>query len=77
MNSRREHRGSRALIFLSVVVLSSGCLAWLPPESTVLLPVERASWPAGDREEMRPYGMYNEEVNATRVSIESDSLISK
>ena len=77
MTSRRQHRGSRALILLSAVVLSSGCLAWLPPESTVPVPAERASWPAGDRDDTRPYGLYSEEVNARRVSIEGDSLISR
>jgi hypothetical protein len=77
MTSRRQHRGSRALILLSAVVLSSGCLAWLPPESTVSAPAERVSWPAGDRDETRPYGLYSEEVNARRVSIDGDSLISR
>ena len=77
MSSRRQHRGSRALILLSAVVLSSGCLAWLPPESTVPMAAERDSWPAGDRDDMRPYGLYSEEVNARRVSIEGDSLISR
>jgi hypothetical protein len=77
MTSRRKTRGSRALILLSAVVLSSGCLAWLPPESTVPAPAERASWPAGDRDETRPYALYSEEVNARRVSIDGDSLISR
>ena len=77
MTSRRQYRGSRALILLSAVVLSSGCLSWLPPEITVPAPAEQASWPAGDRDETRPYGLYSEEVNARRVSIEGDSLISR
>ena len=77
MTSRRQHRGSRALILLSAVVLSSGCLAWLPPESTVPAPAEHASWPAGDRDQTRPYALHIEEVNARRVSIEGDSLISR
>lgn len=76
MSSRRQHRGSRALILLSAVVLSSGCLAWLPPESTVPMAAEKASWPAGDRHPTLPYERFGEEVNATRVATEIDSLVS-
>ena len=77
MTNRRQHRGPRTLILLSAVVLSSGCLAWLPPESTVPAPAEQASWPAGDRDQTRPYALLIEEVNARRISIEGDSLISR